>query len=732
MQKLAGNIEIENNHVYIEWWNKILDYLKTDDEAIIGYKIPKLGTENNNMPTFFIRSKKFGIIVIEVVSHKILKIEDDFWQTSNGEEIYSRDIILDDFVNEIKNRFSKNKELYNRKNNEFNVKITPILIFDFNNINEIDKDLLNINQELIFTKDNSEEIQKIFLSEKELINDLQFNILNSILDGTNPFNKREHKKNITEFKTINDYIQKSLEETFNLDSIQRSIAMQIPNGPQRIRGLAGTGKTVILCMKAALTHKENKDFKILFLFNTQSMYNQIIKYITDYYVNEAKTVPNWDNIDIFHAWGGRSKKGLYSHLCELQGIIPKIYNDAKNLNDSLGYVYQDLLNIKSKLEPIYDMVLIDEAQDFTPAVFETIFYITKPPKRIIWAYDEFQSLKELNVKEPEELFGKNEKKIPNISSKDLEGSYLGDIKKDYILPNSYRNPRLNLMIAHGIGLGLYTKSACVPMKEILDWTARGYSIIQPDKPKFETGDKIIIERPEVNSKNILENLRKQQNEDEKKLVTYNHKNSIKEELDFVVLNIERIIKEQNVEPEEIIIITLDTKNSEKELQYIRQGLVTKNIASCTPGFIETADSFKEKGRVTLTTAFKAKGNEANVVFVINAQKAFSDSTYNVRNALFVSITRSRGWCIISGNGENSKKLEKEFNAIKNDYPRFIFPFPDEEAIKRRLLIIKSDKNNLEKGERDIDNILKDETLRALFIEKVKQNEQHKKEFGIYD
>jgi len=483
-------------------------------------------------------------------------------------------------------------------------------------------------------------------------------------------------------------------------------------------------------MKAALAHKDNKDFKILFLFNTQSMYNQITKYITDYYLNEAKTNPNWEKLDIFHAWGGKQKKGLYSHLCETYGIIPKTLSDTKHSKDALAYIYQDLLAIKNKLEPMYDMVLIDEAQDFSPQIFETIYHITKKPKRIVWAYDEFQSLKELTVKEPEELFGKKEDGNPNMSAHELEGTYSGDIEKDFVLPNSYRNPRLNLMIAHGIGLGLYTNNACVPMKYRKDWTSRGYQILEPDKPIFETNDNLVVKRPETNSKNILENLLKQQEKDEKSLVKYNHKNSINEELLYVVNSIERLITKENVEPEEIIVITLDTKNSKDDLQFIRQRLVVKDIASCSPGFIETPDAFKEKGRVTLTTAYKAKGNEANVVFVINAQQAIDDKTYNARNALFVSITRSRGWCLISGNGPTSLLLEKEYKDILQYYPKFRFTFPDEEAVNRRLKIINSNKTELEKTDKDINYILQDETLRALLIEKISQNEELKKELGI--
>jgi superfamily I DNA and RNA helicase len=57
-----------------------------------------------------------------------------------------------------------------------------------------------------------------------------------------------------------------------LDDQQMKVALQIPPGPQRIRGLAGTGKTILLAMKAVNIHKNFPDKRILFTFHTQSLY----------------------------------------------------------------------------------------------------------------------------------------------------------------------------------------------------------------------------------------------------------------------------------------------------------------------------------------------------------------------------------------------------------------------------------------------------------------------------
>ena len=271
------------------------------------------------------------------------------------------------------------------------------------------------------------------------------------------------------------------------------------------------------------------------------------------------------------------------------------------------------------------------------------------------------------------------------------------------------------MVAHGLALGLYTDNK-VPMEHKNDWEARGYSIISPNKTSFSEGDNITLERPDSNSKNNLEKLLQERNKEEKLVQLIQNVNG-KSQLDNVVTKVEWIVKKQKVEPEEILIIDLNTKNSKAHFEYLRQQLDYKDVKCITPGFIESNDSFKEPGYVTLSTPFRAKGNEANVVFIINSNRILVDSTFRIRNSLFVSITRSRGWCYICTNGKNNEKLKEEIDKIVNDYPKFIFTFPSIESIRRRYAILSSNKD-LEKFDKEIDTILGNEDLNALLIEKL--------------
>jgi len=743
MELLPGNLALENNPHELSIWRKIASILQ-NEAGILGYRIPAIGiSEKEQIPSFILRSEKFGIVLLDVVNTKITRIDDEgtFWYASEEEEIFSRDITISQFNEQIINRLNKDFELFDFKKRELKFpKIRKYLLFPENTREEIAAiwgvgDSTQMINDAIATEEIDDSLANvIFVNRSEFyIEKNKLDKIDSLLENTDRSNQRT--KSIKQPKTVSDFIKKSLEYTFKLDETQRRVAMQVPDGPQRIRGLAGTGKTVILSMKAALAHKDFPDYKMLFVFNTQSMYNQIQKYISDYYVKETQENPNWNNLEVLHAWGGRGKEGLYSRTAEKYGVRPKTFFEVKEYKDPLEKVYIDLLEqVRSKLVPVYDIVLIDEAQDFSPALFETIFLLTKEPKRIIWAYDEFQSLRELKIKECEQLFGKNKNGIPNLSESKLQGCYLGGIEKDFVLPNSYRNPRINLMIAHGIGMGLYKPSEIIPIEDAQSWMSRGYKIEQPEnKLKFEYNDVVIVERPEEYSRNNLETLLRENGKNEKELVKFQRFDQSHMQLNQVVDDIVSLVTQQMVSPEEIIVINIETKRSEKEFEYLRSQLDRREIKAITPGYIESSDKFKEHGFITLTTAFRAKGNEANVVFILNAQNIVDNTTYRMRNAFFVAATRSRGWCYIYGYGSKSESLRDEIDSILSDYPRFIFTFPRAEDIQRRLELLSADKD-LEKVENEIDKILQDKTYRALLIEKLKRgdNEMSKELIQLLD
>lgn len=713
IQFLPGSLEIDNNPYDIEVWK----FLTSRIERLNGYcayKIPYLGANSiNDIPTFIVVTQEFGVLLIDLIHDKLISVEDDgrTWKTTAGIS-YSRDLILELYSDEIETRFKRAASLYSRKEKKPLVPINSILIFRENSHEELVSfglDQTCISKLAPSSYDNI--INENFTSNPWNGSDKQFDDILSLIEGTWDYRGAVTPIDVSvKPSTVNEYILRSLNRTFKQDNAQRKVSMQIPNGPQRIRGLAGTGKTVVLSLKAALTALRVPDFKILYLFNTQSLYNLIERQIGDYYAKESKASLPQGTIDIFHAWGGRtSGKGLYSKICEDYGVNPLTFRDVPSGWDGLSYIYKHLDGLIGKnIKPIYDMVLIDEAQDFPNEVFEFVYKLTKEPKRIVVAYDDFQSLKSLRIREFDELFGKNDDGVPRFPPGTLTGSYEGGIDKDFVLPNCYRNPRNVLMVAHGIALGIKRHGGVVDsVDRVADWEALGYQVNSPKgKTEIKAGDKVEVERLDKNSTNLLEKIIQESGKLTDSLIQVEKLDSQDLEVNYIAEKIKYLIETQGVNPHDIFVITINTKNSEIFLKLIRSKLNEFKIKSIMPGFVESARHFHEKNCVVLTTPFKAKGNEANVVFVANCETVTSDSTFRKRNAFFVSATRSRGWCYITGVGEQMDKLIKEIVDIQNDIPKFIYTRPNDDLIARRRIILAQTDNSIESDQAILEKIAK--------------------------
>ena len=309
MEFLPGAIALEEADLDLEIW-RILETTLSSQDGYCAYKLPLLGMPTvEEIPSFVIITPSLGVVLIDIFPEKITEISEefDYWITES-DEFYSRDFILEHYRDELISRFKRSHELFNRRESKLFCPIKTFIVCRQNTENDLTAiKLESFSGATFLSIENYEErITELAQGSDWSGNDGQLDAILSLVEGTETFgvSQRSSRRKI-ELETMDDYIQSSLNRTFRQDSAQRKISMQIPPGPQRIRGLAGTGKTVVLCLKAALTSLKRKDYKILYLFNTQSMYNMIERHIGEYCAKEAKSVYDPDAIDILHAWGGR-------------------------------------------------------------------------------------------------------------------------------------------------------------------------------------------------------------------------------------------------------------------------------------------------------------------------------------------------------------------------------------------------------------------------------------------
>jgi superfamily I DNA and RNA helicase len=284
----------------------------------------------------------------------------------------------------------------------------------------------------------------------------------------------------------------------NLDFWQKKAAIETPSGPQRIRGLAGSGKTIVLALKAALLHAQNESWKIAVTFWSQSLYQQFEDLIKRFSFAHMDDLPDPEQVAIVHAWGTRSRQGLYTRLADALGVQPVNFGMAERKygrDRAFEGVCQELLAVAQTrvIEPIFDAILVDEAQDLPPSFFRLLYLFTKDPKRIVWAYDELQKLDEREMASLAELFGTTATGDPVVNITNREG----EPRRDVVLPVCYRNTPWALATAHSIGFGIYRPDGLVQHFEDPQlWEDIGY---QRDAGRLQLGSYVELERSSLSS-----------------------------------------------------------------------------------------------------------------------------------------------------------------------------------------------------------------------------------------
>lgn len=461
------------------------------------------------------------------------------------------------------------------------------------------------------------------------------------------------------------------EEIATFDTKQRYVALTALSCPQRIRGLAGSGKTVILAMKAALAHIFNPNDRILVTYHTRSLRDHLTRLITRFYRHFAEGDPDWRMIDIQHGWGRKDTPGVYRETCLLLGITPLNFADARNRSaEPFDYVCKTLLKNHS-VPSIYDVILIDEGQDFPQGFYQLCYFLAKgnrDEKHIIWAYDELQNIFDVRVRSAEELFGTDTDKLPRIS---LSRSRPSNAEtNDFVLPKCYRNQRDVLILAHAIGFGLYGQAVQMLQNEE-HWADVGYTIT---KGHLIPGHKVVIDRPADNNPTRLDT------NSTPPLLVHCGFFDFDDEVEHCIREIESFLG-SGLEPHDLMVIAIDDRAARGYLAEVSRRLAERDIA-CNNIIADkfTEPPFTIEGRVTLTTVYRAKGNEAAVVLVLGCD-AVPLETRGGRNRLFTAFTRTKGWLRVFGCKPSFDALEHEIDQAIQYLPRLHFTMPDPERIE---------------------------------------------------
>ncbi|MBR3882438.1 MAG: DEAD/DEAH box helicase [Clostridia bacterium] len=538
------------------------------------------------------------------------------------------------------------------------------LIFDITIIT-YSKEILQREDENYIAFSNEDVIDIIEKNKDDLYDDQKYKNILSGLQEAYGINPRKEREGVTEgtkaylINKMNDLVEK-------YDTKQMEAILSDTKGIQRIRGMAGSGKTIVLARKAVELHMAHRDWIIVVTYSTRALKHQLVNLISKFYAakNEgAKYDPK--KIKIMQAWGAATSPGVYYEICISHGVNPLNFSQAKlKFNKNVVFskaCYEAIQEIKD-FHKMYDCILIDEAQDFDKNFMNLCLNVLGPDKRLVYAYDELQKLNEETMPAPKEIFGQ-------------------DISNDTPLTVCYRNQSKTIVTAHAIGMGLYRKNeGLIQIPSSIDvWQTIGY---KTDKDIVE-GGMVELYRTKETSPELL-------NYDKDDIIDFYKYNNSNEVSEALLRMIKENMENDQLLPSDIMIIDMDTigtsENKNKLDYYLYNNAEYRKLSIHLAGTISPEDFFR-KDSIVYSTIFRAKGNEAFMVYIINAQRSAESLTpRSDRNALFTAITRSKGWVRVLGYGDEMQLLCDEFSEIKkNNFKLYFEHYPTKEEQKQLIL-----------------------------------------------
>lgn len=396
-----------------------------------------------------------------------------------------------------------------------------------------------------------------------------------------------------------------------------------------------------------------------------------------------------------NAWGapgGRDRAGIYYEFCKEHGVEYFDYQSAKTKfagNKEFEGACDAALGSAKIMIPKYDAIFVDEAQDFAPNFLLLCYELLKAPKRLVYAYDELQNLGTRSLPPMEEIFGNLPDGTPRVV---LHPEEPGKPKQDIILDTCYRNSRPVLTTAHALGFGIYRSKGLVQIFENSHlWLDVGYKVASGE---LEDGKEVVLQRTLKSSPEWLE-----KHSTVEDLISFEVFDSEEDQTNRLVEGILENLSTDELLPDDIIVINPDPLKTKAAVGNARRILIEKRVNSNLAGVTNSADSFSEPGTVTFTGIFRAKGNEAAMIYIINAQDCFSAflprDLARVRNRLFTAITRSKAWVRILGIGPKMAELKAEFERAKQSGFELAFRYPTDTE-RKEITIVNRDMSKIEK------------------------------------
>lgn len=629
-----------------------------------GYPVLPGVEDSNLILDIMYLSESYGIFVITTVSSEIslesaLSKEDTIYTNLNA-------------------KLLKYPELLKRRDLAFPIKTLTFDPFDKVKMGKGEEELDGSSICKNFADFSGQIIEQRTAIEADL-----FKKIKSVIQAFSRHKAPNKRENATDENSMGWRLKQVEKQIANLDTVQNRAIIETTKGIQRIRGLAGSGKTIVLASKAAYLHATNPSDEIAVTFFSRSLYRQYNDFITRFCFEHTNEAPDFDKIRILHGWGAYNELGVYQRIARANGFQPLSFKEAergagggdKAFRFACDALLHEIKGLNRPVQALFDIMLIDEAQDLPRSFFELCYLSLRgETKRIIWAYDENQQLNDLDpIPSPQILFGSEADGTPRVDfSPDPDERQA----EDTVLEACYRSPKEIITLAHALGFAIYMTNGPIQMiEDRSQWQAIGYEVQGDLTPNSD----VTLTRTTRSSPSFLsDNLKGT------KIIESKVFEDFDAESQWIAEQIKTNLEHDQLTHRDILVIcAVEPMVLLSTTSLLRSKLTGMGIANHIAGSDDPSIFFRD-GSIAVTHIHRAKGNEAAMVYVMHADMlAVGPGLIRKRNVLFTAISRAKAWVRITGLGMQMTALIAEINAVHKNHYALKFKFPADLANRRR-------------------------------------------------
>jgi len=173
-----------------------------------------------------------------------------------------------------------------------------------------------------------------------------------------------------------------------LDGRQAQLVERLESGHHIIRGIAGSGKSLVLCAKAQLLAKSKQDAKILLVCFNTSLKSQLDFYLQSFNGDKSSSTSGVIHVFSFHKFiDWQAKKAGDDETCRKHLKDSWEHGDDDAQSARLGEYLRGLALRPDTVK--YDAILIDESQDFHFSWLKGLRAFLKPEPHLLILAEDF-------------------------------------------------------------------------------------------------------------------------------------------------------------------------------------------------------------------------------------------------------------------------------------------------------------------------------------------------------